>query len=253
MQTMSRSALDYVVFGETYLLRNRNAFGQVLEMVHLPAINMRVKLDGGFRMLLRDGKYLDFAQDEIEHIYNYDVEQDIYGVPDYLGGLQALLLNEAATLFRRRYYSNGAHVGYIFYSNDPNMSKEDEDHLQAQISDAKGVGNFRSMFVNIPGGSEKAIQIIPVGDFQAKDELEKVKNITRNDVIAAWRMNPALAGIIPENVAGFGDIVKIDQVYTNNEIRPICQLFNQVNDTLRPDRHIHWIEPSKQVETTTSS
>jgi PBSX family phage portal protein len=162
-------------------------------------------------------------------------------------------LNEAATLFRRRYYSNGAHVGYIFYSNDPNMSQEDEDHLQAQIADAKGVGNFRSMFVNIPGGSEKAIQIIPVGDFQAKDELEKVKNITRNDVIAAWRMNPALAGIIPENVAGFGDIVKIDQVYTNNEIRPICQLFNQVNDTLRPDRHITWVEPSKQVETTISS
>lgn len=253
MQTMSRAALDYVVFGETYLLRKSNAFGQVLELQHLPAINMRVKLNGGYRMLLRDGKYEDFDQDEIEHIYNYDVEQEIYGVPDYLGGLQALLLNEAATLFRRRYYSNGAHVGYIFYSNDPNMSQEDEDHLQAQISDAKGVGNFRSMFVNIPGGSEKAIQIIPVGDFQAKDELEKVKNITRNDVIAAWRMNPALAGIIPENVAGFGDIVKIDQVYTNNEIRPICQLFNQVNDTLRPDRHIHWIEPSKQVETTTSS
>lgn len=250
MQTMSRAALDYVVFGETYLLRKRNAFGQVLELQHLPAINMRVKLDGGFRMLLRDGKYEDFDQDEIEHIYNYDVEQEIYGVPDYLGGLQALLLNEAATLFRRRYYSNGAHVGYIFYSNDPNMSQEDEDHLQAQIADAKGVGNFRSMFVNIPGGSEKAIQIIPVGDFQAKDELEKVKNITRNDVIAAWRMNPALAGIIPENVAGFGDIVKIDQVYTNNEIRPICQLFNQVNDTLRPDRHITWIEPPKQVETT---
>ncbi|MCS3472471.1 PBSX family phage portal protein [Pseudomonas sp. JUb42] len=250
MQTMSRAALDYVVFGETYLLRKRNAFGQVLELQHLPAINMRVKLDGGFRMLLRDGKYEDFDQDEIEHIYNYDVEQEIYGVPDYLGGLQALLLNEAATLFRRRYYSNGAHVGYIFYSNDPNMSQEDEDHLQAQIADAKGVGNFRSMFVNIPGGSEKAIQIIPVGDFQAKDELEKVKNITRNDVIAAWRMNPALAGIIPENVAGFGDIVKIDQVYTNNEIRPICQLFNQVNDTLRPDRHINWIEPPKQVETT---
>ncbi len=240
-QTMSRAALDYVVFGETYLLRKTNAFGQVLELQHLPAINMRVKLDGGFRMLLRDGKYEDFDQDEIEHIYNYDVEQEIYGVPDYLGGLQALLLNEAATLFRRRYYSNGAHVGYIFYSNDPNMSQEDEDHLQAQIAGAKGVGNFRSMFVNIPGGSEKAIQIIPVGDFQAKDELEKVKNITRNDVIAAWRMNPALAGIIPENVAGFGDIVKIDQVYTNNEIRPICQLFNQVNDTLRPDRHIHWI------------
>ena len=240
--TMSRAGLDFMVFGEAYFLRNRNAFGQVLEMDHLPTINMRVKVDGGFVMLLPDGKEVEFDQDEIEHVMNYDVEQNIYGVPDYLGGMQALLLNEAATLFRRRYYSNGAHAGYIFYTNDPNLSEDDEDELRAQITASKGVGNFRSMFVNIPGGAKDAIQIIPVGDFQAKDELEKVKNITRNDVIAAWRMNPALAGIIPENSAGFGDIEKIDRVYTSNEIRPICQLFSQLNDSLRPDRWIDWRE-----------
>ena len=242
--TMSRAGLDFMVFGEAYFLRNRNAFDEVLEMGHLPAINMRVKVDGGYVMLLPDGQEEEFDQDEIEHVMNYDVEQNIYGVPDYLGGMQALLLNEAATLFRRRYYSNGAHAGYIFYTNDPNLSEEDEDELRAQITASKGVGNFRSMFVNIPGGDKEAIQIIPVGDFQAKDELEKVKNITRNDVIAAWRMNPALAGIIPENSAGFGDIEKIDRVYTNNEIRPICQLFNQLNDTLREDRRIAWREPA---------
>ncbi|WP_181005346.1 phage portal protein [Pseudomonas putida] len=252
LQAMSRSALDFVVFGETYLLRNRSVFGQVLELEHLPAINMRVKVNGGFVMLMPDGSRVEFDQDEVEHIFNYDVQQNIYGVPDYLGGLQALLLNEAATLFRRRYYNNGAHVGYIFYSNDPNMSEKDEEELQAQISGSKGVGNFRSMFVNIPGGAEKAIQIIPVGDFQSKDDLEKVKNITRNDIIAAWRMNPALAGIIPENSGGFGDIEKIDRVYTNNEIRPICQMFNQVNDTLREDRRISWKEPENTDETTTS-
>ncbi len=247
---MSRAALDFMVFGEAYFLRHRNAFGQVLEMQHLPAINMRIKVDGGFVMLLKDGKEEEFHQDEVEHVLNYDVEQNIYGVPEYLGGLQALLLNEAATLFRRRYYSNGAHAGYIFYTNDPNLSEDDEESLRDQISASKGVGNFRSMFVNIPGGAEKAIQIIPVGDFQAKDELEKVKNITRNDVIAAWRMNPALAGIIPENSAGFGDIEKIDRVYTSNEIRPICQLFNQLNDTLREDRRIAWREAPEPTSTT---
>jgi PBSX family phage portal protein len=248
--TMSRAALDFMVFGEAYFFRKPNMFGQILEMEHLPAINMRVKVDGGFVMLQPDGKEVEFDQDEIEHVLNYDVEQDIYGVPDYLGGLQALLLNEAATLFRRRYYSNGAHAGYIFYTNDPNLTEEDEDELRAQISASKGVGNFRSMFVNIPDGSEKAIQIIPVGDFQAKDELEKVKNITRNDVIAAWRMNPALAGIIPENSAGFGDIEKIDRVYTSNEIRPICQLFDQLNETLREDRRFTWREIAAEVVTT---
>lgn len=239
-ETMGRAGLDYMVFGEAYFYNDTNAFGQVLELQHLPAINMRVKVDGGFVMLLPDNKEMEFEAHEISHVLDYDVEQNIYGIPDYLGGLQALLLNEAATLFRRRYYSNGAHAGYIFYTNDPDLTEEDEDELRAQISASKGVGNFRSMFVNIPNGKENAIQIIPVGDFQAKDELEKVKNITRNDVIAAWRMNPALAGIIPENTGGFGDIEKIDRVYTSNEIRPICQLFNQLNDRLREDRRFSW-------------
>ncbi|WP_201487371.1 phage portal protein [Pseudomonas sp. OF001] len=239
-QTMGRVALDFIVFGEAYLQRLTNVIGQVLELRHLPAINMRRKVDGGFVMLLPNGRELEFAADEVEHVMDYDVEQDVYGVPDYLGGMHSLLLNESATLFRRRYFNNGAHAGFIFYTNDPDLSEEDEDNLRLQIESSKGVGNFRSMFVNIPNGTEKAIQLIPVGDVATKDEFEKIKNITRADVIAAWRMNPALAGIMPESVGGFGDIEKIDRVYTNNEIRPIAQLFLQVNDSLRGDRRIGW-------------
>jgi len=243
-QTMGRAALDFMVFGEAYFQRLRNVIGQVLVLEHLPALNMRRKVGGGFVMLLPGGKQLHFEEGEIEHVMDYDVEQNIYGVPDYLGGMHALLLNESATLFRRRYYNNGAHAGFVFYTNDPNLTEEDERALKTQIGASKGVGNFRSLFVNIPNGSDKAIQIIPVGDIATKDEFERIKNITRNDVIAAWRMNPALAGVMPENAAGFGDIEKIDRVYTNNEIRPISQLFLQVNTSLRADRRIGWKEHS---------
>lgn len=58
-------------------------------------------------------------------------------------------------------------------------------------------------------------------------------------LVTSWggaRVNPALAGCMPENAAGFGDVEKIDRVYTNNEIRPIRQLFLQVNRRLRVDR-----------------
>lgn len=101
-------------------------------------------------------------------------------------------------------------------------------------------GDFRSLFVNIPGGGDKAIQIIPVGDIATKDEFERIKNITRNDVIAAWRMNPALAGCMLENAAGVGEVEKIDRLYKNNEIRPISQLFLQVKGELRNDRRVGW-------------
>lgn len=195
--TMSCAALDYMVFGEAYFLAHENFLGHVLELEHLPAINMRIKVDGGFVQLLQNGKEEEFDQDEIVHIKDYDVEQNIYGIPDYLGGLQALLLNEAATLFRRRYYSNGAHAGYIFYTNDPNLSEEDEDNLRSQISASKGVGNFRSMFVNIPGGHENAIKIIG-GDFRGEGRAGEGEEHHQERHHRGLAHEPALAGIIGE-------------------------------------------------------
>ncbi len=53
-------------------------------------------------------------------------------------------------------------------------------------------------------------------------------------------MNPALAGGMPEKAAGFGDIEKIDRVFMNNEVRPIAQLFMQINNCLRWDRVVGW-------------
>ncbi len=129
-----------MVFGEGYFQRKRNILGQVLELGHLPALNMRCKVRGGFVMLLPDGKQLHFDEEEVEHVMDYDVEQNIYGVPDYLGGMHALLLNESATLFRRRYFNNGAHAGFVFYTNDPNLTEEDEKALQAKIAGSKGGG-----------------------------------------------------------------------------------------------------------------
>ncbi len=42
-------------------------------------------------------------------------------------------MNKDATLFRRRYYKNGAHMGFIFYATDPNLSEDDEDMLKQKI------------------------------------------------------------------------------------------------------------------------
>jgi DNA polymerase-3 subunit beta len=42
------------------------------------------------------------------HLQQPDVAQEIYGLPEWLSALQSALLNENATLFRRRYYLNGA-------------------------------------------------------------------------------------------------------------------------------------------------
>ncbi len=146
--------------------------------------------------------------------------------------MQSLFLNEEATLFRRKYYRNGCHIGYILYTTDPNMDTKTEEMLKRKIKEGKGVGNFRSLYINIPGGKEKAVQVIPVGDINQRDEFQKIKNISADDVIVGHGMQPALAGIRPEGNQSFGDIEKIIRVYVETDAISMAQPFLNLNQEL---------------------
>lgn len=246
---MNAAATDYNVFANAYFQKIRNFIGEVVRLEHLPAINMRrMKEPNTYCMLQVHGELVKFKPDEVLQVKNYDVTQKIYGLPGYLGALQSMLLNEDATLFRRKYYKNGAHMGYVFYAGgelDVNSRKA----IRKAIEGSKGLGNFRSMFVHIPNGEKDAVQIKPVGDFSTKDDLEKIKNLSRDDIIAAHRIQPALACLIPQNTGGFGDITKANEVYQKNEIRPVQALLaGAVNSVLlHKDRIAFDPETEKQA------
>jgi PBSX family phage portal protein len=244
---------DFVTFMNAYFQKIRNRLGEVVELRHLPAINMRrMKEPNRYCMLNPDGHIkghrTDFDPGEVLHIKNYDVSQTIYGIPSYLGAIQSMLLNEDATLFRRRYYLNGAHVGYIFYSAAANLGDPEKNAIRDAVKSAKKLGNFRNLFLHIPNGREKDVQIIPVGDFSTKDELEKIKNISRDDIIAAHRIPPALASIVPaEARGGYGDMTKADQVYEKDEIVPLRRYLMQINDHLPGRMWISFDDPPDPV------
>nr|WP_051258225.1 phage portal protein [Desulfovibrio cuneatus] len=231
--TMRCMAMDFLVFANAYAQVLRNGFGEVVALRHLPAINMRRHKEANrCCQLTEKGEIIDFMPGEVLHLKNYDVTQEIYGMPSYLGAIQSMLLNEDATLFRRRYYKNGAHMGYIFYSSSAGLSMNDQAAIKKAVHGSKGVGNFKNMFLHIPNGREKDVQILPVGDFSTRDELTQIKNISRDDIIAAHRIPPAMANIIPTAAGGLGDITKVDSVYQKNEIDPIRDYLLEINDFL---------------------
>lgn len=227
---------DFLSVGNAFGEVVRNGLGNITRLIHVPAINMRVRTFGkGYRRLLPGGQYIDFAPEEILHIREYDEIQQVYGIPDWLGGLQSALLNEDATLFRRRYYVNGAHLGYILYTNDPKMSPAVKTALEEKFRQGKGVGNFKSSYIHIPGGQEKAIQIIPIGDISQKDEFANIKNLSASDVLTAHRVPPVLMGIVPsQGSGGLGDPEKVERVYIRTEVKAVCQNFLDINDQLPP-------------------
>lgn len=232
-QQVGAAFLNLVQFGDVALLKIRNGFGKVLRLFPLPSYRTRVTLDGGAAVLQRNNEVKKYKARDIIWIRIYDPVQQVYGCPDYLGGLQSALLNEDATLFRRKYFINGAHMGFILYSTDPNLDAAVEKEIKEKIQASKGVGNFKSLFVNIPNGKEKGIQVIPVGNFESKDAFPDVKGISSQDLFNAHRFPAGLGGMIPTNTAGLGDPTKYDAVYFKSETRPLIKML--VDEVARDD------------------
>ena len=235
-----RLALDHQVFGNFYIENIFNRAGQIVRGQHLPAINMRKTKKLGFKMLRGSKPDIDWQPFEVLHGLEYDTAQSIYGVPGWIGAFHDVLLNSEATRFRRRYYLNGSHMGYILYTTASSLDKEVEEEIKKAVQGGKGVGNFRSMYFNDPGGNEKGIQIIPVGDISQKDEFEKIKNISANDIIISHGINPQLAGMKPDNVGGFGDIEKAGTWYRKNEVQAAVQPFLELNEFLPAKLHFEF-------------
>lgn len=233
-ESIQAAVLNLLTFGDVALLKLRNAFDKVIGLHPLPSLYLRRGKDGKFYILQKSGA-LKYDENDIVFIKLYDTRQQVYGKPDYLGGIHSAMLNNDATIFRRRYYKNGAHLGYILYTTDPNMTDEMEDEMRQQIAAGKGVGNFKSMMINIPGGKEKGVQLLPVGDMGAKDEFVNIKNISMQDILNAHRFPPGLAGMMPNNNSSFPDITKTRDAYQRDEVTPIQKL---ISDAVNQDSDI---------------
>lgn len=234
---MQQLALNYLVTGNGYLQKLSNPFGRVTKLQNLPALPMRrAREKNHYIKLLNNsdamgGDKIEFKEGEVIHLKEPDLKQDIYGIPEYLGGIQSVLLSEESTLFRRKYYLNGAHMGYILLTNDADIDDETAKEIENQVKQSKGPGNFRSMYLNIGRSqSKEPVKIIPVGDIGTKDEFERVKNITEREMLAMHRMQPGLSGIIPQNTTGFGDIEKTMRVYHELEVTAMQAPFLQLNE-----------------------
>lgn len=119
----------------------------VIGLLPLPSLYLRCRKDGSFAVL-QEGPALIYVPQDVVFFKMYDPRQQVYGLPGYIGVIHSVLLNSEATIFRRRYYNNGAHMGFILYTNDPSMTVEMETEIKDKIAESKGNGNFRNMFIN---------------------------------------------------------------------------------------------------------
>lgn len=232
-------ALDFLTFGNCYPEMRRAVTGRTHHLERPLARYVRRGLKPGqffqvhhhFDALGRPQVDYEF-ETPVYQLAEPDVNQDIYGLPQYVSALQSAWLNESATIFRRRYYDNGSHAGFILLTTDANLDQPSQDALRTALKDAKGVGNFKNMYVHMPNGKPDSLKLIPIAEVTAKDEFLGIKNTSRDDVLAAHRTPPQLIGMVPANAGGFGDITKASDAFVRLEINPLKRKFLALNDMI---------------------
>ncbi|PKP91442.1 MAG: phage portal protein [Alphaproteobacteria bacterium HGW-Alphaproteobacteria-16] len=229
----SRFALDFVTMGDGYLERRDNLAGRPMKLQHaLSRFTRRGIEEGRFFFVPGWKQEHEFVPGSVFQLSEHHPSQEIYGVPYYMGALQSALLNEAATIFRRRYFKNGSHAGFILYMNGTDFGTKETDAIRQAMKDAKGPGNFKNLFLHVPGGKPEGVKVIPIAEVAAKDEFMPIKNTSRDDMLAAHRTPPQLLGVVPTNSGGFGDVGKATDVFFMNEIEPLQMRMLEINDWL---------------------
>lgn len=118
---------------------------------------------------------------------------------------------------------------------DAAQNQEDVNNIRQAMKRAKGPGNFRNLFMYSPNGKKDGIQIISLSEVAAKDEFLNIKNVSRDDMMAAHRVPPQMMGIMPSNVGGVGDVEKASKVFVRNELIPLQRIIKGFNDFINDD------------------
>lgn len=232
-KTFAAAVLDLLIFGNCYFEERTNARGGLLFLDHaLAKYTRRGTSPDQYWDVPLSMPAAAFEPGGIHHLLQPDINQEVYGLPEYLSALQSALLNEAATLFRRRYYKNGSHAGFILYATG-DFADGDVDNMRNALKRSKGPGNFRNLFVHSPSGSENGIKIMPIAQLGAADEFLGIKGTTRDDILAAHRVPPQLLGIVPaQGSSGFGNPLQAADMFDAMEIAPLRTIFLDLNDAL---------------------
>lgn len=198
-----------------------------------PTMYVRLMQEGQYGYMTATSFELTAFNGRVYHWQEDDLEQEYYGKPYYLAGLQAAWLNEEATLFRRKYYRNGNHAGFILYLSDPAHSLDDVKNLKLALKESKGPGAFRNLFLYAPKGKKDGIQVIPVESAQAQDKFFDIKNVSMSDVCATHRVPPNMMAVQSDNAGGFGNITEAREALILNEIVPMAKLMAAVHPVLQ--------------------
>lgn len=152
-----------------------------------------------------------------KHMLYYSPKSRYYGEPDYLATLLPILINAKADSFNDSFFNNSARAdkAIVFENAEP-----DEGQITAFKeffgSNFKGYENAHKTLVVTAMGENAKVRF---EDLSKTDDLsfEKLKNINKDEIIAAHGVPPRMVGVMSASALGGGGEL-IGQLHSFNEL-----------------------------------
>ncbi|ESQ79463.1 Presumed portal vertex protein, partial [Asticcacaulis sp. AC466] len=136
-QDLSRFALRFLVFGNAFLELRKSVTGRLASSAKYTRRDIEEDI---YWWVPSFDQPHAFAPGSVLHLLEPGINQELYGIPEYLSALNSAWLNESATLFHRKYYQNGAHSGYLMHVTDAAQSGSDVEALRDAMRSSKELG-----------------------------------------------------------------------------------------------------------------
>lgn len=152
-----------------------------------------------------------------KHLFYYSPKSRFYGEPDYLGSLQNISINAKADSFNNAFFENSARADKaIIFENAEPSTEQLSAFREFFGSNFKGYENAHKTLVVTANGENAKLRI---EDLSKTDDLsfKELKNLNRDEIIAAHGVPPRMIGVMSAgNLGGGGEL--IGQLHAFNEL-----------------------------------
>ncbi len=156
------------------------------------------------------------------HFKYHSPSSKYYGEPDYLTTLEQINTTKQADQYNSSFFKNGARPGFgiVFENSSPNQEQVNS-FKQFFGSNFKGYSNAHKSLVlhtgkTSDGANPAKVRLEKLSGVEDMS-FEKLKNVTRDEIIAAHGVPPRLVGVMSVGGLGGGREL-IDQLHAFNEV-----------------------------------
>lgn len=219
VQILERVVTDLKTTGNGYLEIGRNVSGEIGYVGHIPATNMRVRLQRDGFIQIVSNKFTFFRNfgdretpdpigkdprpNEIVQFKKYSPTNTYYGVPDVVSSKSAVAGNEFATRFNLDYFENKATPRYIITLKGAKLDADNERKLLEFFETKLKGQHHRSIYLPLPASDPKRpveFSLEPVDNKVTDASFDQYQKYNREEILMSHRVPISKIGI-PDGVS----------------------------------------------------